>query len=257
MVQSHINHKINANHGFSPNYIFMGRHGEGSLLPDVPDINETDSFPVVQLNEIHYPHDKELLKMELMNFEHELEKVRNKVFNISDRLRAERRKKLNARLGVEDIQYESGDYVLFSIKDRFKGRSKVMLHWIGPVEVIEVVGSNLYILRDCTGKTYEVHSQRIRFYSKPQDINMQQVIEEVYLHNRGKYYVHKLHDLVKIDNEYWLKCSWKGLEIDELTLERYSSLKNEIPQMVYEYLLSIKEENQAATLLLQDFSNNI
>ena len=85
---------------------------------------------------------------------------------------------------------------------------------------------------------------------------MTQMIEEVYLHNRGRYYVKELHDVKLIENEYWLECSWRGLETEEKTWERYDDLKVEIPQLVHDFLLSIRDDNHIAQLLLKDFINN-
>ena len=252
VIQCHINNKKHDVLKLSPNEIFSGRNGGGSIFPEITKPEARD-FPLTYLGEILTPTDVENLHTELLNFESNLNFMRTKVFDYFENKRRLQREYLNRKLTVDNIQYQPGDYVMFSVRDRFKGRSKVKLNWIGPVEIEKIVGDNLYILRDCTNKKFEVHSQRIRFYCKQEDLHMSEIIEEVYLHNRGQYYVKKILNLRRIDGEFWLEVSWRGVEKEDNTWERYTDLVKEIPEMTHSFLLSIRESNPSAALLLREF----
>src|SRR5690606_29098084 len=66
-------------------------------------------------------------------------------------------------IALADFQFSPGDYVLVSRKGVRKG-DKLRLWWTGPFLVTDIIGDNLYRVTNLLGKSYDVHSCRIRFY---------------------------------------------------------------------------------------------
>ena len=190
-----------------------------------------------------YPENLDNSTKNLEEFEKHLREIQERAFTIKDILRERQNIHRNKRRTPQDIQFEVGDY------GQIKRRKKINLTWIGPVQITKITSKNLYEITDCQGKVYEVHSVRLKFHCKPKDLLLDENIKEVFLHNRGQFYIKKNSGLDYKDNKFILKCHWHGLEDTDTSWEDFEILSEEIPDMVFQLLKGESKKNESAKFL--------
>ena len=129
-----------------------------------------------------------------------------------------------------------------------KHRSKLKLTWLGPYQIIEILGQNVYKLKDPLGKVTEAHSTRLRLYSGAK-INMSEEVKKNFINNRGKFYLKKVVNLEFYDKEYQVACVWYGLEDLEPSWEPLSVIASTAPDPVMEYLRRNSNKEPEKTIL--------
>ena len=130
------------------------------------------------------------------------------------------------------LQFVPGDWVLYSRKDTPQEGSKKDFQWIGPYQVLEVSGDNVYKIHSFTGKSYEVHGSRLWFYSTNEDFIP---TEELRIHFEDSVKVFDVKKILKhriIDNHVEYLLWWKGFKKNEATWEKYSDVIEQIPAMI-------------------------
>ena len=174
-VLTFANNKVAPETGLSPNQIYMG------LPPEAPP------FVIPMDSDLLTPQDpaevascyKELLEC--------ITDRSKMVFDIREKLRADRRRSLNQRLTIEDIQYSAGDWVLLSSSKGGKSPSKLTLTWRGPYQVLEPVSHNVYAVQSLTGNVHTVHAQRLRYYDGPAFKRTEEVLAQFIHSSKGAY----------------------------------------------------------------------
>ena len=119
-----------------------------------------------------------------------------------------------------------------------------------------MVNTNLYTLRDCTGKEYQVHSQRIKYYCTKEDLKLTETVKKVYIHNRGQFHIKSIINVAFYEQEYLFECKWHGLEDDYTTWESLKSLMDEVPDMVMKFLKENADKSVSAKFLLNQYLPN-
>jgi hypothetical protein len=213
LVQCHINHLKNRDTQLSPNDLFIGiNHNEENIIHSEKYCQHSEEmYPVVCKGKLCYPKDIDKLKEHLIALGEALSKCWQRAYDIKRKLREDRNRNFNKRFKLSSVQYSPGEYVLMSTQGSFKGRNKVLLKWIGPMQIISIEGHNVYKLRDPIGSDYVIHSSRLRFHDgkdfKPDDLVRQQ-----YLNDRGRFYVEKVLNLRHEKSQLYLEVKWLGIE---------------------------------------------
>lgn len=233
VVQSALNNIPRARLGHrSSDHVFLGREAVTPLdIVRNRDLKPTDVTSVDMTNEV--------LREQLARTDASLKTIHEDVLKIQDKIRAEQAKKesdLVRRLGVNDIQYARGDYVLIS-RQHTRGE-KLALTWIGPFQIVDVVNPWVYKVKSLLNdKTKEVHVRRIRFY-EDKFLEITEAIREQFIHDFKGFEVDNVLN-IRWDaqaREYKVKVKWWGFTDKEATWLGWSEAINEIPDKIDEYL---------------------
>eukprot|EP00924_Labyrinthula_sp_SR-Ha-C_P012886 snap_masked-scaffold_12-processed-gene-2.6-mRNA-1 protein AED:0.35 eAED:0.39 QI:0/-1/0/1/-1/1/1/0/1366 len=133
---------------------------------------ETEAFPKVIYRKIGDRQgairvDKDILYRLSMEFRRELDEMHSQVADYVSLMKRKRNDYWNKRQKRVDkacIQYVPGDWCLISTKNTPRESNKIKLIWSGPVNVIELLSSNVYRVRLLNGETQIVHGSRLYFY---------------------------------------------------------------------------------------------
>jgi transposase InsO family protein len=230
--------------GLSPNQVYLGEEFQSSILPSVHE------------SELLQPKDPEAVKRMALELKEELCRIAFKVSSLRDEIRAEKQKRLNQRKGVNDIQFQPGDFVWVSSSGASKGRGKTRKVWQAPFQIDEILSPFRYRVRDLTGKTQEVHVQRLRFYDGSQ-FTITTPIKEQFIFDNTSFEVDSIQD-VRWNRDlqrYELKVRWAGFEPCDDTWEPLSSLHQEIPDIVRDFLHSTAPSNRTAQSCLDSLAS--
>lgn len=77
--------------------------------------------------------------------------------------------------------FHLGDFVLWSRVDNRLADNKLMVRWVGPFRVTEVLPYSYMIEHLLRGETYEVHASRLKFYADSSIDVTHEIIEHVAL----------------------------------------------------------------------------
>ena len=116
------------------------------------------------------------------------------------------------------------------------------------MEVIKVLGENVYEVRDPLGKEMPVHSTRLRFYSGS-DFQLTEEVRQSFINNRGRFYLKEVVGMRFYQGEYYISCIWHGLEDLVPSLEPLSTIIATAPDPVLDYLRKHRNKEPERTIL--------
>ena len=247
LVEVFINNRRNpSRNNISPNELFCGRElGDREMIQ--PVINETDDLRIVQQASkksqipvwgkggIKEPVKDEEAVKQFELIVQELNEKDIEAFNLSESIRREKRKRLNDRKAVSDLQFSPGDHVLWSKFDTTKKKDKLRLTWTGPYIVREVIASNVYIIADIFGELKESHAVRLKYYDGS-NFKITEDIKSAYIHNKGPYYVKEVRKIKKNSEGVKVLIWWLGFDKTSSTWEPFNVMKEDIPEMLEAFL---------------------
>ncbi|KAE9026601.1 hypothetical protein PR002_g10883 [Phytophthora rubi] len=162
---------------------------------------------------------------------------------VADAKERQRIKYMAAHNGTPS-NFDVGDYVLWSsIGQRLPNR-KLLGHWVGPFKVIATLPHSFEIEHLVTGRKYEVHASRLKFYADS-DLNTTTELLELVFSQGMRLGVDKFADYrFNQDFDRWeLLVSWQGLQSIEDSWELLTYLLQDIPKKLRDYINSIYDED--------------
>ncbi|POM66562.1 Hypothetical protein PHPALM_17559 [Phytophthora palmivora] len=131
---------------------------------------------------------------------------------------------------LKDRFFIVGDFVLWSRIDQRLPNHKLLGQWVGPFKVIEV-----YLT--LTGRVYDVHGSRLKFYADAALNTTEEIMELVssqcMLLGVDKFIEHRYNQEL---GRWELLVSWLGLQAIENSWEPLSTLLQDVPVKVREYV---------------------
>ena len=237
VVQMIINCRKNSRKmNLSPNDLLFGVSPEGTTPLNTNTILsflKKERLPILAEGAIKLPNTSRNVIECAKKLGEELIGRWEKIKDINHRLKEQKNRLHNRRLGVKDIQFGVGDYVLISFRGVRKQRSKLKLRWVGPYIISKIEGRNTYEVRSPTGKTLLVHSSRMRYY-EDKSWQLTEEIKEVFLHDEDDHYIHQIEDIRAHKGRLVMRVEWLGFE--EKTWEPILSLYKDVPLMVLDFL---------------------
>jgi hypothetical protein len=176
------------------------------------------------------------------NLDAAFEEMHKDVVDVQTRLRVQQRRKNDEQLGVDDIQYAIGEWVLVS-RAVTKGR-KLQLQWLGPFQIVDTLSNYVYKVRSIINDEEKaVHVRRLRFYENKYLTITEEMAAQIIRDTRG-FEVDKILDARwnDIQAEYELKCRWWGFDSEDDSWETYTSIIETCPDKVDRFLLTADDE---------------
>jgi len=174
--------------------------------------------------------------------------MHKEVVSVKDILRDQRLKKTDARLGIDDIQFAIGDWVLVSRST--KRKDKLSLQWIGPFMVSDTVNDWAYKVRSLiNGKEKIVHVRRLRFYENRYLNITEDLFQQVILNTNG-FEIHKIISARWNEQEkrFELECTWWGFEDEYTTWEPLERVEDSNPDLLDRFLLKAEPSEDVLVL---------
>ena len=173
------------------------------------------------------------------------EKV-DKVYDYRVMQRVIENQKLNDKRYI--FQFFIGDWVMYSRKGTPQEGSKLDMVWIGPYQIVNVVGDNVYSIRSPLGKLREVHSSRLWFYSEADDFKLTDELITLFRDSVKFFDVKKVLDHKVEDGIFFVLIWWKGFPQSEATWEEMSDIYPAIPELMEDYIQQAKLTRKEKTI---------
>ncbi|POM71797.1 Hypothetical protein PHPALM_11581, partial [Phytophthora palmivora] len=162
VLQSNLNHTPVRTLGqHSPVELFMGLPAASPLDAMVGRRDDADHFVVVNLDNV---------AEQLESLRRSLQEMHREVIENKERRRLQ---DMAAHKGTP-ANFDVGDFVLWSRVDQRLPSNKLLGQWLGPFKVVEANQHSFLIKHLITGREYDVHASRLRFYC---DENLNQSAE--------------------------------------------------------------------------------
>eukprot|EP00924_Labyrinthula_sp_SR-Ha-C_P012983 augustus_masked-scaffold_12-processed-gene-5.11-mRNA-1 protein AED:1.00 eAED:1.00 QI:0/0/0/0/1/1/2/0/1673 len=204
---------------------------------------ETEAFPKVIYRKIGDRQgairvDKDILYRLSMEFRRELDEMHSQVADYVSLMKRRRNEYWNRRQKRVDkacIQYVPGDWCLISTKNTPRENNKIKLIWSGPVNIIELLSSNVYRVRLLNGETQIVHGSRLYFY-EPDGFVPDDSMRKVFINNWGELEVQKFLDIRYSKGEYFLRVRWRGFEPIDDAWEPLLTMYRDVKELTLRFL---------------------
>eukprot|EP00924_Labyrinthula_sp_SR-Ha-C_P012208 maker-scaffold_10-snap-gene-0.14-mRNA-1 protein AED:0.36 eAED:0.38 QI:0/0/0/1/0/0/2/0/447 len=184
------------------------------------------------------------LKEVLLELEGRIREYQEMAFSFAERSRQYANALYNKKYKLTPIHFYFGEFVLVS---KPKRGSKVKPQWTGPFQIIQQLGSYLYLFKNLFGDEEEVHASRKMFYA-PSHFLPSAKTKICYLNDSEKLEIKKLIKIKKKDDEYFLLVHWRGFPLEESTWEPVKQLFEDLPSLVVDFLLKNKLSGMKACL---------
>ena len=222
------NRPLPSRENLTANQIFLAKN------PEKEDLFEPETFPLLnkETGELSQPNGATLRSL-VENLQQEVER---KVSRTHEYVRLQREYK-NAQANKKRfprVQFGIGNWVLISTAGTPRANlSKIKKDWGGPVQVVDIVSDNVYMVEDLFQKRSCVHAARMWFYDGTDFVPTEEM-RELFQGDWGLLEVSELTDLRYHGKTYEVETHWLGFE--EPTWEPIENLHQFIPEMVQEFL---------------------
>ena len=245
VIQHAINHApSDRNDGIAPITAVLGAE------PDSP------------LDHILLPHKPQPQFLNTMkpNIEHLVRDLRSKIGAIHRRIQHRRDRIIARNLRCcrgAHVNFQIGDFVLMA-KTRILPGNKLMAKWLGPMRIDSCVNDHVYMVSNmATGKTWQVHTQRLRPYADA-SLHVTEEIKEHLRYVKHRMTVKKL-SKIRYDSEQknlQILVEWLGLEPEEATWEPVENLLEDVPRLVRDYHRKLGRRHKLYGALTDLLRNN-
>ncbi|POM77486.1 hypothetical protein PHPALM_5120 [Phytophthora palmivora] len=199
-------------------------------------------LPVVEANLNHTPVlslDQPLERIDLAQVAEEMDKLRTSLAEmhaeVADKKERRRLYQQSEKKGVM-CNFSVGDYVLWSrVDSRLKG-GKLLVRWVGPFRITEARPYSFMVQHLLSGKEYEVHGSRLKFF-EDSTLNVNEELVE-HVANQGlvlgvaAIVGHRINpDTAKKE----LLVAWDGLEAIENSWGPLEVMLHDVPTKVHQY----------------------
>ena len=144
-------------------------------------------------------------------------------------IRTENQRRTNRRRKGPVPNFTVGDFVLYALPEDSRS-TKLSFKWYGPARILDSISELVFVLENLvTHEQFEVHAQRVRFYSDS-DLNVTTDLLNQIAHDSTGLEVQAITDAKCDKNGRWsLKIQWRGFTEDFDSWEALSHLLNECP----------------------------
>ncbi|KAJ8525699.1 hypothetical protein ON010_g15415 [Phytophthora cinnamomi] len=225
VLQGNLNHTpLQSLGGHSPVELFTGLPTSSQLDAVVGRRNDADFVREINL---------EVVDEQLDALRRSLHGMYKDVVNEKERRRLQ---DMAAHKGSV-VNFDVGDYVLWSRIDQRLPDNKLLGQWVGPFKIIEAKPHSFMIQHLISGREYDVHASRLKFYADS-ELNQTEELLELVSRQGMVFGVEDIRDhRFNAALDRWeLFVSWMGLQTIEDSWEPLAVLAQDVPTKVREYI---------------------
>lgn len=237
VVQANINHSPMASlAGHSPAELFTGLPSPSALDVVIRPTRQGEELVVVELKDV---------EPQLSKLRASLAGMHKEVTDVKERKRLlDMQKKTGAV-----CNFDIGDYVLWSRIDARLPNNKLLGQWLGPFRIIDAFPHAFKVEHLVTGKNYEVHGSRLKYYADS-DLNMTVEMQELVtlqgiVLDVSAFVDHRFNEAL---GRWELLVQWAGLQPIENSWESFDTMQKDVPQVVRKYVESSHDDLLQAQL---------
>jgi hypothetical protein len=177
--------------------------------------------------------------MQIVQLQTAVENMHEQVHALATKDRNARVALHNARTGVRPANFAVGDYVLRGVLTRERGR-KTDVCWKGPYVLLQAQSEYLFeVCHLLNGDKQVVHGTGLKFFRNASWTVTEEAKEHLaYLEDEWCVVDHFV-DLRKRTGTCELKVYWKGFEERDSTWEPFADMKEDVPDMLRDFLLDL------------------
>ena len=118
---------------------------------------------------------------------------------------------------------------------------KPSIKWVGPYRVVECRSDYIYLLEDLiNGKKWEVHGRRLKFF-RNKDYQVEEEVLNHLAYQAGELLVVDSFTDIRQDHcVIEIRVKWRGFAEEESDSVTLSSLREDVPYLVNEYIQDIQ-----------------
>ncbi len=151
----------------------------------------------------------------------------------------------NRKTGVRPIHFTEGDFVLRGLLQRERGR-KPALRWKGPFRVTTCKSDYIFEVEDLiTGRKQDVHGRRLKFFRNSAFEVTEEVRDHLAYQENELLVIESFDDLRRKNGDIELLVRWKGFGPEEVDWVSISTLKEDVPALLEEFLTDILKSGTA------------
>ena len=142
----------------------------------------------------------------------------------------------NKKTNVLPVNFTEGDFVLQGLV-LGKAKRKPSIKWQGPYRVVECRSNYIFVIEDLlTGERKEVHGRRLRFFRNSSFRVTEELRDHIAFQKNELFIVEEFTGIRKKGTEFELQVKWRGFPKSESDWTSLNTLKEDVPQMVRDYI---------------------
>jgi len=171
-----------------------------------------------------------------------MDQMHKEVAGLSEKKRQSSVDAYNRKVGVRPVNFSEGDFVLRGVLQRERGR-KPSLRWKGPHRVVECRSDYIFLIENLlTSKKEEVHGRRLKFY-RNKDFEVSEALKDHLSYQQNELLVIERFDGIRRNHgDLELKVKWRGFSEDEQDWVSLSTLREDVPVLVDEFISYVNEQ---------------
>ncbi len=169
-----------------------------------------------------------------------LEGIHKDIAQMTNKKRKSAIESHNRKTHIRPINFTDGDYVLRGVVQGKSGR-KPSLKWHGPFRVVECRSNYIFVIEDLlTGEREEAHGRRLRFF-RNSSFNVTEELRHHLAYQKGELLiVEEFTGIRRKGTEFELRVKWRGFPEDESDWTSLSTLQEDVPDMVRDYIAELR-----------------
>ena len=230
IIQSVLNNSPSKHRGnIAPLTGFTGRKPDRPLASILKDHTST-------VHSMEFIRAQQLINTELLG--KAIDRIHKRVKDNAEKGRHAARQRHSRKTGVENCNFDVGDYVLVSRRDA-DHVDKLCVRWSGPRRIRRVLTQKLFEVEDLrNGSVETIHATRIRFYHDS-SLNVSEELIAHIAHNEQGYEVEDIKEIrySRKEKNFEVRVHWKGFESpQDDTWEELKKMREDVPDIVSRFL---------------------
>lgn len=165
-----------------------------------------------------------------------LEDIHKHVAETANKKRKSAIQSHNRRTKVYPINFTTGDYVLRGTMQGKSGR-KPALKWHGPFRVVECRSEYIFVIEHLvSGKREEAHGRRLRFFRNSSFNVTEELLNHLEYQAGELYLIEEFTGIRRKGTQFEIRVKWRGFPETESDWIKYSSLQQDVPDLINEYI---------------------
>ena len=218
---------------YTPNQLFMD-----APVNDPTALIDKNQIFTVEDGEIRHPKNVDNVLKNINSIRELVNSRLEEAYEFTKLRRSKQNALYNLRHNAPTLQHMEGEWVLLSKDGTIAARNKTKPTWVGPYQICRATHRNVYEIRDLLGRKKIAHSSRLWPYAPPHYQPPPNLLK-LFLTDVGPLEVDSIIDLKHDKGEYLLLVKWLGFTDIDNSWEPLTSLANDLPIMVGEFLSSL------------------